>query len=74
MIMDEKCPYCGSDDYEPIDWDDDCDCCELDSRRDYVCNSCGEEFIVSKEYRLYSCIVAKDDNELDELLKKEKKE
>ena len=71
MIMEHKCPHCGS---VMIEYDG--DECEHDWDSYFVdwdchCEDCGRDFIISEAFTLRSCIVAKDDEELEKLLEQE---
>ncbi len=75
MMMEQKCPHCGagnldfwSSDDEPVSDT------EIIRRWDVRCEKCGKGFIVSEVLTVTSRLVAKDDGELDELIKKEMEE
>lgn len=74
MIMDCNCPHCGGGNFEmELDQEENTD--ELTMIRTYRCHcACGGWFIISDVNQVTSRIVAKDFEELDELIDKEKKE
>ena len=71
MIMKQKCPYCGSEMMEYDDDDGQYDCDSYLVAWDCHCEDCGKSFIVSEAYTLSSRIIAKDNDELEELLERE---
>ena len=73
MIMDNKCPYCGSEAINFGSPDEDWWGEELVSRWDARCEN-GHEFIVSEVRSLTSRIVAKDEDDLERLITEEEKE
>lgn len=72
--MEEKCPKCGSSAIEYRTYDDDPWGEQIVRTWDgCVCEN-GHEFIISEVFTLTSRIVAKDDDELNRLIMKEKEE
>lgn len=75
MIMDEKCPHCGSENIETdVDREEPNTSTETIVNYDCHCYDCGEDFIMSDVLTVTSRIVAKDNDELDELIEQEWKE
>ena len=75
MMMEQKCPYCGSERLDFWSSDDEpVSDTETISQWDVRCEKCGERFIVSEVLTVTSRLVAKDDRELNELIKKEQEE
>lgn len=75
MMMEQKCPHCGSERLDFWSSDDEpVSDTEIIRRWDVRCESCGKGFIVSEVLTVTSRLVAKDDAELDELIKKEMEE
>lgn len=71
MIMEHKCPHCGSTDIEYRGREEQLDYDSFFAEFDCVCNECDNEFIISEAYTLRSRIIAKDENELERLLEQE---
>ena len=75
MLMETKCPHCGC---ENIVMDVDREECVSDTEMivnfDCRCGNCKKTFIISEVRAVTSRIVAKDNDELDELIDKELKE
>lgn len=75
MMMDNKCPYCGSSTIEMWTNDD-----EWVSDTQFIsditgeCYDCKKRFIISEVRTVTSRLVAKDQNELDALIVKEEEE
>lgn len=74
MIMESKCPHCGSEAIEfespDYEWDMDKECiCTWDA----VCEN-GHEFIISEILTVTSRLVAKDSDDLERLIDEEDKE
>ena len=75
MIMNEECPYCGSEDVSCEDQTKNEGTCDSVIREFvYVCSDCGEHFIMSEVLSVTSRIVAKDYNDLDRLIEIEVEE
>lgn len=72
MIMDEKCPYCGSEEIEFVEHDVLYECGQVIVTWKCRCSE-GHEFIASEVYTLASRLIAKDDDELDRLIEEESK-
>lgn len=70
MIMDLKCPYCGSDHLNMGSPDEEWWGDDLLSRWHARCDN-GHEFIVSEYNELVSRLVAKDDEDLSRLADEE---
>lgn len=72
MMMEQKCPHCGNERLDFWSSDDeqvsDTECIRL---WDVRCEKCGERFLVSEVLTVTSRLVAKDDKELDVLIRKE---
>lgn len=72
MIMDNCCPYCGCIDIAideiERDWTSEEDCIVAYNGK---CWECGKEFLISEVVSVTSRIVAKDDKELNDLIKQE---
>lgn len=73
MIMDLKCPYCGSEALDMGSPDEEWWGNDMISKWYVTCDH-GHRFVVSDVNRLTSRLVAKDDKELDVLIKKEEEE
>lgn len=75
MMMDLKCPRCGSENVAEMDpdydWDSSDECIVT---WDVKCGGCGKTFIVSEVVKTISRIVAKDSDDLDRLIEEEEKE
>ena len=75
MIMEEKCPHCGSENIQ-MDVDDE----EYNTSTETIvtwdchCFGCGKDFIMSDVVTVTSRLVAKDNDELDRLIEEEIKE
>lgn len=74
MMMKEKCPICGSESLDYGSYEDEVVSDVETIREWHPCCDKGHEFIISEVLTVTSRIVAKDDNELDELIEKELKE
>lgn len=75
MIMDLKCPHCGSESIAELDpdydWDNNEECVVTWDGR---CGNCDKTFIVSEIVKTTSRLVAKDSEDLDRLILEEDKE
>ena len=75
MIMDEKCPHCGCENIVmDVDREEMVSDTEMIVNFNCRCGKCKEGFIISEVRTVTSRLVAKDDGELDELIKKEMEE
>lgn len=71
MIMEARCPYCKSEDIRYGSFDEEgAGADTIKNWRDCQCSN-KHHFIISEVHTITSRIVAKDDNELEELIKKE---
>ena len=75
MMMDQKCPYCGAEmllfTSNDDEWVSDTECIRT---WNVECGCCKKNMIVSEVLTVTSRLVAKDCEELDELIKKETEE
>lgn len=74
MIMKERCPICGSKNLDYGMYEDEPVSNTETIREWHPCCENGHEFIISEVLTVTSRLVAKDDEELDRLIKEEEKE
>ena len=72
MMMEEKCPFCGSEDIEFVEHDVLYECGQVIVT--WRCRCSGDhEFVASEVYDVTSRLIAKDNDDLDRLIEEESK-